>query len=192
MADGYTRTGNNIFSRFSRFLSYIPFFGPMGGWMVTLSSGLVGAAVDSIGWLARGNLWSAITAFGAGAAEAAVNTAATSWGGSSGQLLYWGNMVAGMATDGGLGRHARALTETVVNGVSSPLGMQPTVLKSYYAGIGSIDGYASTGPGYWATKMTPDGQNAQAYYAAKMNGEAMSQHAAELESARGMPNYRSV
>ena len=195
MDENYTRTGNNFFSSASRFLSYIPFGGFGIATFLTKVFGYFGAAIDGLGWLMRGKILSAITAFGTGAAETTVNSMASLSGAnlfSTAGLLYWGNVASGVATNGGLGKHARKLSEVVVGGVTQPLGLQPTVLRSYYAGIGGMGGAAASGPGYWATRAAQErGLDPNARYAAYRSGDG-ADHVAALEAAAGQGQYRSM
>ncbi|MEJ0009510.1 MAG: hypothetical protein WDN72_02670 [Alphaproteobacteria bacterium] len=138
--DDYTKTGKNWFSRASDWLSYIPWVGGA----FALPIGIIGAGVDAAGWLFRGKFLSALTAFAGGAAASAVNSAASTVGGSNFALWWLGNAGSGLLSGETLGTHARALTEGAIGTVTGALGVKPTVLRSYTAGIGSIGGAGAT------------------------------------------------
>ncbi len=185
--DTYTRTGDNFFTRWGNRASLfpIPFVAPM----VAAGLGFLGTAVESIGWMLRGNFMSALTALVAGSVSTLVNTSqgVFSW-------LYVGNVGSGLFTQRTLGTHARALTEGVIGMVSQPLGVKPVVLRSYTAGIGSIGaGAGQAGPGYWATRAAQErGQDPNARWAAYRNGDGRD-HVAALEAAsRQQQQYRGA
>lgn len=182
--DGYTRTGTSAFSRWSDKVSYIPFVGGFFAWWL----GMAGAVVESAQWLFQGKIGSAATALAAGAVSSTIN----GFVGTTGSVINWwvGNALSGVATGETIGSHGRALTETVIGGVSGVLGLKPEVLKSYQAGIGYIGGgnapqqAAPQGPGYWATRRSQEqGLDANEAYARYRSG-AGNDHVAALESAR--------
>lgn len=169
----YTRTGDNIFTKLSNWASLIPF---VGGALTPILGG-AGALWDAGKWLLRGKPLSAATAFGAGVNGTIVNTAAAI------SPLYWGNLGSAVLTGRTIGTHARKLTEEGTSLVTRPLGMQPVVLRSYPAGIGSMG--ASRAPGRFASQVSNErGQNPQQAYSNYMRGEG-GVHVNELGSAYG-------
>jgi hypothetical protein len=176
----YTRSGENFLTRWGNAASFIPFIGaPIAGFL-----GFAGTAVEAIGWLLRGKVLSAATVAATGAVSTAVN--------SIGGQFWWVNAGSGLATGKTAGTHARALTETVIGGVTGALGVKPTVLRSYTAALGQGPGANAAQPGYYATKVANDrGQNAQAAWSQYRTGNA--DHVAALENARAMgATQRSV
>ncbi len=180
MADeNYTVTGQNFFSRWSSKFSYMPF--GLFTWPLTAVFGVIGTAIDSLGWLAQGKIGSALTAAAAGAVSTAVNTGDTIIDGAV-PWRWWVNAASGVATGESLGNHARALTESVVGSVGGALGFRPQVLASNYAGIGSIN-MAQPGPGQFATaEAARRGMDPNAMYANYRSGNAQDYQA--LENAR--------
>ncbi len=186
--EGYTRTGTSLLSRWSSALSFIPFFRnlkgvleniPIIGGTLTAVLGYAGTIVETFGWLLNGQVGSALTA-------AAAGTVATTVNAFSDTVFWWANALTGMTTGQSLGNHARALTESMIGGVTGALGMKPEVLQSHTVGIGSIGGGAApqqAGPGYWASRASQErGQNANEAYTRYMSGEG-GVHLNELSSA---------
>lgn len=177
----YTRTGDNFLTRWANAASFIPI--PGVNTTLTWFLGMAGAAWDAIGWLGQGKVLSAATAAASGAVGATVN--------SIGGTFWWLNAGSGLATGRSAGTHARALTETVIGGVTGALGVKPTVLRSYTAGIGQGPGasVAST-PGYYASMH--GGANPQEKWDRYRSG-AGAQHLADLEAARATgPSQRAI
>lgn len=188
MADGYTKTGNNFGARVSngvtKWLGWMGGVPLLGGVVKAIASfgGAVGSLLDGGYWLLKGKPLSAATAVGAGAVDTAVNVA-TVLGGP----VWWAvNLGSSLITGQSLGTHARKATETVISVATKPLGMQPTVLRSYPAGIGSIGGgQVPSQPGRWASGVSNQrGQDPQAAYANYMGGEG-GVHVNQLASANG-------
>lgn len=182
--EDYTKTGKGRLSRWANNLTnYIP---GLGGFLA-LPFGVVDTVIESAQWLVRGKVGSAITALAAGAVGNTVN-ALTASVGSLGQGITWwlGNGAANIATGANLGTHARALTETVIGGVTGALGAKPQVLQSYTAGIGSLNaGMAPQGPGKFTSYVSAQrGENADQAYARYQSGEG-GVHINELQSAYG-------
>lgn len=177
MAENYTQTGQNFFSRWSSKASYLPFIGaPVAGFM-----GFIGTIIDAGGWLLQGKIGSAATAAVAGAVATSMNMV----DGAIGSIVpahWWINAGSGIMTGESLGNHARALTENVVGSVGGALGFQPTVLSSHYAGIGNFGG-SPVGPGQFATaEANRRGADANQMYNNYRNGNAADY--AALENAR--------
>ena len=183
MAEGYTRTGNNFLTRWGNRASFIPGIGTP----IALTLGGLGTVFEAAGWLLRGKVMSAFTALAAGSLSTIVNSTHNLMG-----LFYIGNLGSGLVTGRSAGTHVRALTESVIGAVSQPLGVKPTVLRSYTAGIGSLNaGAYQAAPGYWATRAAQErGQDPNARWAAYRNGDGRD-HVAALESA-ARPQYRGV
>jgi hypothetical protein len=171
--DSYTKTGKGFFTKLANGLSFIPFIG--GG--LKFGLGMVDTVIESAQWLFRGKIGSAATALAAGTVGSLVN-------GATG--LFWWNIGSGAATSTSLATHARAMTESVIGGVSGALGEKPQVLRAYPAGIGSIsEGVTPQGPGKFAQKVSGErGQDANAAHARYMSGEG-GVHINELQSAHG-------
>lgn len=166
MAQSNTKTGNNFFTDWSNRLSMVPFL----GMIATPVLGGIGTLWDTAQWLFRGKILSAATAFVAGSASTMVNTALSATGGG---VNWWGtaaNLASGGLTGRSIGTHVRGLTESVIGGVTGVLGVKPTVLRSYPAGIGSIggagQGQQQAGPGYWSSRVAQEqGQDPQRRWA---------------------------
>ncbi len=180
----YTKTGNGWLASLANKISFIPFTGFITAPMLMLDGGF-----SAIGWALRGKFASAATALGSGVV--AGGTAALSDPGVvgiQGAAIFWaGNALSGMTTGRSLNTHARALTESATSMVTRPLGMQPTVLRSYYAGVGGTGGadVGQRGPGRFTTQVANErGQNANAMYNSYMRGEGGA-HVNELASAQG-------
>ncbi len=178
----YTRTGDNFLTRWSNIASAIPIVGPIA----TGFLGFAGTAVDTVGWLLRGKIGSAATAAVTGTVSTAVNSSIAASG------LWWVNATSGIVSGNTVGSHSRALTEGIVGSVTGALGMRPTVLRSYTAGVGSIGG-GNTGPGYYATRAAQErGQDPSAMWNNYRNGSG-ADHVAALEASRAAgPNQRGV
>lgn len=134
----YTKTGKGMLSGLADKLSYIPLIGGMLAFPV----GMLSTVLESARWLFQGDFSSALTVLAAGTVGSGVD-ALTSFGSplglASGGIGWWlGNAASGMATGAGLGTHARAATEALMDSSFGLLGQHPTVLASYPAGIGSI------------------------------------------------------
>jgi hypothetical protein len=169
-----TRTGQNFFTKISNFFAYIPVLGaPAVGFF-----GVVSAWWDAAGWLLRLKPLSALTALGMGHAAAATNAAVTLTG-----VGVIGTVGSNIISGRNIGDNVRWVGESVVGAVTRPLGIQPTVLRSYTAGVGSMGGAGQPGPGYWASRAAQErGQDPNARYAAYRNGDGR-EHVAALESA---------
>jgi hypothetical protein len=153
--DNYTRTGKGFLASVANWASFIP-FGLGSG--ITLVAGAIDTVIESAQWLLRGKVLSAGTALVGGSVSTMVNSAAGSG------LFWWLNAGQGMFTGRSIGTHARALTENVIGGVAGALGQQPTVLRSYPAGIGNIGGQGAqqSRPGYWSSRVAQEqGQDPQ-------------------------------
>jgi hypothetical protein len=179
---GYTKTGNNFAAKLSNFGSYIPI--PFIGEAVSAFAGAIGALIDAGGWLLRGKVLSAVTALTTGTVETTVNAMVS--GPAKGiNPFYWLNVGSGLITGRTLGTHARKLTEVGIGAVTKPLGVQPTVLRSYPAGIGSINGgmaAAGRNNGFVAAEAGRRGESSRDAWA-RINSN-QSDHVAELEAAR--------
>lgn len=192
--NGFTRTGNNTFSRWAEnlgFVSRVPVLKTLAS-PLTWGLGMLGAGWEGLGLLFQGKFLSAATAVAAGAAATTVDTMEKIPGVDMG--IHWLiNPALGLGTGRTAGGLARKGVEEVIGGVTGIFGVKPTILRSYPAGIGSIDsGMAQYGPGQFASaEAQRRGQDPQAYYNSKMNGD-MAQHVAELESARSRPNYQGL
>lgn len=178
----YTRTGNSWLASAANklsFLGFIPGVGTLSGVLLIVDGGL-----NAIGWALKGKFASAATAMGA-STVAGVSSAMMSAPGI-GTFWWAANVVSGVTTGRSISTHGRAATESATSFVTKPLGMQPTVLRSYYAGVGGING-AGMGqqqPGYWATRAANEkGVDPQARYNQYRNGEG-ADHMAALEASR--------
>ena len=170
----YTKTGNGWLASLANKISFVPVIGgAIAAPMLLLDSG-----ITAIGWAFRGNFASAATAMGTGAAAAATTA----------MPFYWPvNVISGITTGRSVQTHVRGLTETATSFVTKPLGMQPTVLRSHYAGIGGVGSAAlgQTGPGRFTSQVANErGQDANAMYANYMRGEG-GVHVNQLASANG-------
>ena len=147
----YTRTGDNIFTTISNWASLLPI--PIFREFLVTTIGLVGAAWDAGGWLLQGKPLSAATAFGTGAASTFTNAAVAAGGAAN--PMWWANVGSTIFTGRTLGTHVRKGTEVAGEFVTRPLGIQPTVLRSHQAGIGSINGgFRSQRPGQWTNYVS--------------------------------------
>lgn len=179
----YTRTGGGTgtwaatFTKWANRLSFIPGIGGALAWPV----GMIGSLIEGAGWLLKGKVLSAATVVAAGAVSNTVNAAASTGLGP----LYWGQLGSGVVSGSSLGTHTRALTETVIGGVTGALGVKPMVLRSYTAGIGDGPGAGLVSkPGYYATMH--GGANPQAKWENYRATGAGADHVSALESARAM------
>ncbi len=168
----YTRTGNGGLTSFANKMSFIPLVGPF----IAGTLGMVGTAIESIGWLIKGKPISALTVATAGVVGNTMN--------AMGDTMWWINAGSGLTTGRSIGTHGRALTESVIGGVTGMLGAKPEVLRSFPAGIGSVGGGgAQAGPGRFASQIANErGRNANEMYAAYQRGEGGA-HINELQSA---------
>lgn len=187
--DSYTSTGKGPLTRWSNRISLIPSlrkFGDIFGKIPFVSGtfgallGYVDTAIESAQWLFRGQFGSAATTAIAGFVGTSVNFASKETG------FWWGNAASTALTGATLGTHARALTESIIGGVTGVLGSKPQVLSSYPAAIGNIGaGATPTGPGKFASNVAAErGQNADEAYNRYINGEG-GVHVNELQSANG-------
>jgi hypothetical protein len=186
----YVKTGNSAFTRWGNKLSVIPFIGGALAFPLFVA----GTLIDSGKWLLRGKIGSAATEFATGVVSAGVNTAGSF---SALGLAWWmGKAITPVASGHTLGTHARAATESLIGGVTGALGMKPTVLQSYPAGIGSVPGagayYQQQGPGYWATRRAQEqGLDPNDRWQQYRNGDGRDhvsalQNAAQQGQMRGM------
>lgn len=207
--EGYTRTGQGMFSRWASnaavFFSFIPLIGPPLGRFFSVILGSIGTIADTFGQLFRGNVGSALTEFAGGATAVMVNAAdaiSSSIPLVGGVSTWWLQAVSGLTTGGNsLGDHARKLTETAIGAVTGALGMKPEVLRSHPAAIGYLNpNYYPQAmglpqlpqPGRFATmEAQRRGQDPATYHQSKMRGDEMQEHTAALEAARAQqPDYR--
>jgi hypothetical protein len=194
--DSYTKTGKGTLTRWANRLTAIPV---VGGWLA-FPLGMISTTVESLQYLFRGQFGSALTAFTAGTVSNTVNGLTSSFdlpgiGKTIGWTWWLGNAASGIGTGATLGTHARALTETVIGGVTGALGVKPKVLSSYTAGMGSLPGaMAPQGPGrYFSEAARSRGEDPDAAYARLRSGNA--EHIAALEAARAQQtgtNYRGA
>jgi hypothetical protein len=186
----YVKTGNSAFTRWGNRLSVIPV---IGGAIATPLF-IIGLVIDSGKWLIRGKVGSAATEFATGVASAAVNVAGSF---SLGGLVWWmGKAISPIATEHTLGTHARAGVESLITSATGALGMKPTVLQSYPAGIGALPGaavyYQQQSPGYWATRAAQEqGKNPNERWQQYRNGDGRD-HVAALQNAAQQPQMRGM
>lgn len=187
--DSYTKTGKGTLTRWANKISLIPVVRTWGNLLgkVPFLSGAFGAVlgyidtiIESGQWLFRGQIGSAATVAISGIVANSVNFA------TDATPFWWANVGSGVTTGATLGTHARALTESVIGGVTGALGAKPQVLASYPAGIGAIGtGMAPQGPGKFAAGVSAQrGEDANAAYNRYMSGEG-GVHVNELQSAYG-------
>ncbi len=174
----YTKTGNGLLTKIGNWLSMVPIIGGIGGVFIVADGVLSG-----IGWLLRGKPLSALSSVGESVVAGTVNAAT-----ASNPIWYMANLASGLTTGRSLGTHARKFTEEATSFVTKPLGLQPTVLRSYYAGIGNGPGVAAPAqPGRYATQIANErGRNAQEMYDAyrrNENGVAVAQAGGEASRA---------
>lgn len=184
---GYVKTGEDgqsswgaAFTRWSNAASYFPIVGGGAAWFL----GMVGTAIESVGYLFKGQVLSAGTALAAGTAASATN-----WFVSSTGLTWWGaNAASGLVTGRTAGSHARMLVEQGIGGITGALGVKPRVLQSNFAAIGDGPGVpplsSSRAPGQFTSSIAAQrGQDADAYWAQKQSGEAGSYVSPSLTGA---------
>ena len=159
---GYTKTGNGWLATAGNWLSML---GPFGAWLgaplLAIDTG-----ITAIGWILRGKPLSALTAIGSGSV-ATLSAAMTS------NPVWWGvNLLSGVTTGRTINTNLRGFTEGATDMVTKPLGIEPTVLRSYTAGMGSNPNYVSPTPGQFA-RMEAErrGRNAQEMYDAHLRNE---------------------
>lgn len=181
VGDDYTKTGKGFLGRWSSTFSFLPFLSdiPILGTTITGLLGYADTVIEAAQWLFRGKIGSAATVLAAGAVGSTVNAI-------SGPTMWWVNAASGATTGASLGTHARAATEALIGAGGRALGMEPQVVSSYPAGIGSIGGGAApAGPGKFASAVSNErGQNADEAYARYAQGEG-GVHVNELQSALG-------
>lgn len=156
---GYTKTGNSWLASVANKMSFVPFLNLLSAPVLALDTGL-----SAIGWVFRGKFASAgATVLSGGAATATAALAS--------HPFFWPANLLSLGTTGrSVQTHARAMTETATSFVSKPLGMQPTVLRSHYAGIGGVSAPAQ--PGQFATmEAQRRGQDPQQMYNNYMRGD---------------------
>lgn len=176
----YTRTGNGGLTKFANIINFVPWIReiPLFGRPIGAMIGYIDTAIEGIGWLLKGKPLSAATAVAAGAVSNTVN-------GLPGPIFWMANSATALVTGRSLGSHSRALTENVIGGVTGVLGVRPTVLRSYTAGMGSMNAQQQ-GPGaFMAAEARRRGQDPNAAYAAYANGNR--DHVAALEASRMNP-----
>ena len=182
----YIKTGNSALTRFGNKLSVIP---GIGG-AIAMPFFVVGLLIDSGKWLLRGKIGSAATEFAAGTISAGLNAAA-------GPLWWVGKALSVGVTQHTVGTHGRAVAESVIGSVTGALGMKPTVLRAYPAGVGSIPGAGAyyqqqQGPGYWSTRAAQEqGQDPSQRWQQYRNGDGRD-HVAALQNAAQLPNTRGI
>lgn len=182
VGDDYTKTGKGFLGRWSSTLSFLPNFirnFPILGSTITAVLGYADTVIEAGQWLFRGKIGSAATVAAAGFVGTSVNAFT-----DKGSILWWANAASGVTTGASLGTHARAATEAVLGMGTRALGMEPTVLSSYTAGIGGIGGGAvQAGPGAHASRISDErGENRDEAYARYARGDG-GVHINELQSA---------
>ena len=179
----YTRSGENFLTRWGNKASFLPNI--LGGGFIAGALNFAGAVVESVGWLLRGKLLSAATVLAAGTASAAVNSASNL--NPLGDIRWFVNVGSGVTTGRSIGTHARALTEGGIGAITGMLGVKPTVLRSYTAGIGSVGGGNVSGPGQFASaEAARRGQDSGQLWNQKMSGEAGAYVSPSLTGQRGV------
>lgn len=179
----YTRSGENFLTRWGNKASFLPNF--LGGGFIAGALNMAGAVVEAAGWLFRGKFLSAATVLAAGSASALVNGASNL--NPIGDIRWFVNVGSGVATGNSVGTHARAATETVIGAVTGALGVKPTVLRSYTAGVGSISGGADMGSRSFTNRIAGErGQDPNQLWNQKMNGEAGAYVSPSLTGQRGV------
>lgn len=187
----YTRTGNGGLTSWGNRFSLIPWFNTWRPWrrlpVIGALLGYIDTAFEALGWLVRGKPISALTVAVTGSVANTVNGLTELPG------FWWINAGSALITGRTVGTHARALSEGVIGATTGVLGIRPTVLRSYPAGIGSINGGPEqSGPGYWAMRAAQErGQDPNARYAAYRSGDGR-EHVAALEAAAARGNYRGM
>jgi hypothetical protein len=186
--DSYTKTGKGTLTSWANGLSFVPFLRniPVLGTTITGLLGYADTIIEAGSWLLRGKFGSAATVAIAGVVGTSVNAIEKT-------AFWWANAASGITTGTSLGTHARALTESVIGGVTGALGSKPTVLSSYPAGIGSINsGQMQQGPGIHMTAAARSrGEDPNAAYARMRSGNP--EHLAALEAAaQQQGGYRAM
>ena len=184
VGDDYTKTGKGFLGRWSSTLSFLPNFirnFPILGSTITAVMGYADTVIEAGQWLFRGKIGSAATVAAAGFVGTSVNAFTDKAG-----ILWWANAASGLTTGASLGTHARAATEALIGAGGRALGMEPQVVSSYPAAIGSIGGGAlPQGPGVQASRISAErGKNADEDFARYQQGEG-GVHVNELQSALG-------
>ncbi len=170
---GYTKTGNSWLASFANKASFVPLIGGF----ISVPLIAIDSLINSVGWLLRGKPLSAASEIGTGVASASLAYM------NNNPVFWLANVASGITTGRSIQTHGRKITEGVTSFVTKPLGVQPTVLRSYYAGVGGVAGAAPAQPGRFATNIANErGQNAQAMYNNYMRGEG-GVHVNELGSA---------
>ena len=189
----YVRTGNSWLTGLANKLSLLPFIGSF----IAAGVGSVAVIWDSAKWLIRGKPLSAATELATGMVGHGLNAVSlldpNNLVGTAGKSLLWWTGAVGVAGVSGhtIGTHGRKLAEELIGGVTGALGIKPTVLKSYPAGIGAMQGaanyYAQMGaPGYWTTRAAQQqGLDPQMRYQQYASG-AGREHVEALRNAQAM------
>lgn len=178
----YTRSGENFLNRWANRISMLPF-----GGIVSYPMGMLGTVVEAAGWLLRGKVLSAATVLAAGTVSNSLNAATGIIGAPLEGVRWFVNAGSGVATGSTIGTHGRALTEGAIGMVTGALGMKPTVLRSYTAGIGSIGGGSVSGPGqFTSAEAARRGQDSNQLWSQKMSGEAGAYVSPSLTGQRGV------
>lgn len=188
LREEYVRTGNSGITRFANKLSVIPIIG-----YLSAPVALLGVIWDSGKWLVRGKIGSAATELVTGTVSAAINTmpftSALGEGIKFSKIAWWGaNATTAGVSGHTMGTHGRKLAEQAIESLTGALGMKPTVLQSYTAGVGAIPGAGAAfmqnqGPGYWATRQAQaQGQDPNARWQQYRNGEGR-EHIEALQAA---------
>lgn len=167
--EGYTQTGNGAITRWANATSLLPGWFPGRNLIVSVLS-YGDTILEAARYLFRGQFGSAATVAASGTVSTMVNVA-------SDGPLWWVNAASTALTGATLGTHARKLTEGGIGVATGALGVKPTVLRSYTAGIGSAGGMDVPAPqaGRFTSQIANErGQDANAYYAQKMSGDAGS------------------
>lgn len=192
LREEYVRTGNSGITRFANKLSVIPIIG-----YLSLPVAGLGVIWDTGKWLIRGKFGSAATELLTGSLSAAINTMPFSEALGKGIMLskitWWGgNAVTAGVSGHTLGTHGRRLAEQAIESITEKLGIKPTVLESYTAGIGALPGAGAAfmrnqGPGYWATRYAQtQGQDPQQMWNQYKNGTGR-EHVEALQAAAMQP-----
>lgn len=175
-AADYTRTGNGWITSLANklsFLSIIPGVGFVTGGMIAFDG-----ILSAVGWGLRGKFASAATALGTSTVAGVTHVLP----------YYWAaNMVSGVTTGRSLQSHTRALTEAGTSMVTRPLGIQPTVLRSYYAGVGGVGAAGMAAPkrdGFLAAEANRRGQSVDDAWS-RVNSNQGDHVAALQSSAQG-------
>lgn len=175
--NGYTRTGHGFLQDWANRVSVLPF-----GGFLAMPLGLLDTAIETVQWVFRGNIASAATVAISGTVGNLVNGISAT---GDAIPLWWGARVGTAAVTGRtIGTHARALTENVIGGITQPLGVQPTILRSYVAGPGQIgSGFNPQRPGRWAQSVSGQrGRNPEQDWRAYENARAAE---AQMGATRG-------